>query len=337
MIQYRDRARRRCARTCRASWRAPAMEQILAGEATPAQIGGARGRAAHEGRDPRGDRRHGRGDARSACRRSAPGARRCSTPAAPAATTPARSTSRPPSAHRHRLVRRGGRQARQPRGLEPHRQRRRARVARRAHRPDARERRRARSTCSASRSCSRPTTTPRCATPPGRAARSACAPCSTCSARSPTRPARTRQLLGVYSDTLVRPIAEVLQQLGSERAWVVHGRDGLDELTVFDKIARRRARRTARSASSRSTRPSSASRHTDRAGVAGGDAADNAAAHPRGARRARRAPARDIVVLNTGAALVVAGVAPRPRARASRGPPDAIDSGARARAHELAD
>src|SRR5439155_20543905 len=44
-----------------------------------------------------------------------------------------------------------------------------------------------------------------------------------------------RQLLGVYADGLVRTVAEVLRQLGSERAWVVHGRDGLDELTVFGK------------------------------------------------------------------------------------------------------
>ena len=51
-----------------------------------------------------------------------------------------------------------------------------------------------------------------------------------------TNPAgATRQLLGVYSDTLVRPVAQVLLELGSERAWVVHGRDGLDELTVFAK------------------------------------------------------------------------------------------------------
>ncbi|MGH7731407.1 MAG: anthranilate phosphoribosyltransferase, partial [Candidatus Eiseniibacteriota bacterium] len=49
-----------------------------------------------------------------------------------------------------------------------------------------------------------------------------------------TNPAgAARQLLGVFSDALVRPVAQVLQRLGSERAWVVHGRDGLDELTVF--------------------------------------------------------------------------------------------------------
>jgi anthranilate phosphoribosyltransferase len=44
-----------------------------------------------------------------------------------------------------------------------------------------------------------------------------------------------RQLLGVYDDSLVVRVAEVLRELGSERAWVVHGRDGLDELTLFAK------------------------------------------------------------------------------------------------------
>jgi anthranilate phosphoribosyltransferase len=46
-------------------------------------------------------------------------------------------------------------------------------------------------------------------------------------------PARAkRQLLGVYSKDLLHPMAEVLQMLGSEHAWVVHGHDGLDEITI---------------------------------------------------------------------------------------------------------
>ncbi len=41
-----------------------------------------------------------------------------------------------------------------------------------------------------------------------------------------------RQLTGAFSRDLIRPMAETLQQLGSEKAWLVHGSDGTDELTI---------------------------------------------------------------------------------------------------------
>jgi anthranilate phosphoribosyltransferase len=41
-----------------------------------------------------------------------------------------------------------------------------------------------------------------------------------------------RQVIGVFSSAWLRPIAEVLRNLGSERVWVVHGGDGLDEITT---------------------------------------------------------------------------------------------------------
>ena len=48
-----------------------------------------------------------------------------------------------------------------------------------------------------------------------------------------SNPARvTRQLLGVYDKALLRPLAEVLLELGAEHAWVVHGDDGMDELSL---------------------------------------------------------------------------------------------------------
>lgn len=42
----------------------------------------------------------------------------------------------------------------------------------------------------------------------------------------------SHQLLGVYSDAWVEPMANALKELGTQRAWVVHGSDGLDELTL---------------------------------------------------------------------------------------------------------
>ena len=42
----------------------------------------------------------------------------------------------------------------------------------------------------------------------------------------------TRQLTGAFSKAMIRPMAEVLQTLGSEKAWLVHGGDGTDELSI---------------------------------------------------------------------------------------------------------
>ncbi len=122
-----------------------------------------------------------------------------------------------------------------------------------------------------------------------------------------TNPAgATRQLLGVFADDLVRPVAEVLRMLGSERAWVVHGLDGLDELTVF--APSHGAERDGGEIREYEVDPGSLGlANTDRAALAGGDAATNAA-KTRAVLAGEKGPARDIVVLNTGAALVVAGV-----------------------------
>jgi anthranilate phosphoribosyltransferase len=143
-----------------------------------------------------------------------------------------------------------------------------------------------------------------------------------------TNPAgATRQLLGVYSDTLVRPVAEVLRQLGSERAWVVHGRDGLDELTVFAK-SHVAALEDGRIHESELDPATLGLAHTERAGVAGGDAAANAQ-RVRAILGGEKGAARDIVVLNAAAALVVAGVAADLEPGVTRAR-QAIDSGAAA-------
>ena len=150
-----------------------------------------------------------------------------------------------------------------------------------------------------------------------------------------TNPAgATRQLLGVYSDTMVRPVADVLSRLGSERAWVVHGRDGLDELTLFAsthvaELADGKIREF-------DVNPADFGlAATDRAALAGGDAAANADTIRR-VLDGEQGPARDVVVLNAGAALVVAGTVTELRDGIEQSAA-AIDSGrARAKLAELA-
>lgn len=122
-----------------------------------------------------------------------------------------------------------------------------------------------------------------------------------------TNPAgASRQLLGVYADSLVPTIAQVLKSLGSDRAMVVHGRDGLDELTVFAKnhVAELHDG-TIREYEVDPAQYGLA--HDDRSGVAGGTAAENSA-KVRSVLEGEKGAARDIVVLNAAAALVVADV-----------------------------
>src|SRR5262249_59287864 len=143
-----------------------------------------------------------------------------------------------------------------------------------------------------------------------------------------TNPAGARrQLMGVYSDRLVRPAAEVLGRLGSERAWVVHGNDGLDELTVFDKS---HVAELARGAVGEfEVDPAALGvAHSDRGPIAGGTPAENAA-RIRAVLGGESGPARDIVALNTAAALVGAD-APRDLQEGIPRAAHAIDSGAAA-------
>jgi len=141
-----------------------------------------------------------------------------------------------------------------------------------------------------------------------------------------TNPAgATRQLLGVYDDRYVATVAEVLRRLGSERAMVVHGADGMDELTVFgpNHVAE------LKDGAIREFTLDPAEvglAHGDRIGVAGGSPQENAA-RTRAILEGESGPARDIVVLNAAAALVVAGVSPDLGAGVERAQ-RALDSGA---------
>jgi anthranilate phosphoribosyltransferase len=144
-----------------------------------------------------------------------------------------------------------------------------------------------------------------------------------------TNPAgASRQLLGVYSDHYVMILAEVLRQLGSERAMVVHGADGMDELSVFsvNHVAELRDGAIHEYTLDPATLGLA---HTDRAAVAGGSAQENAA-RIRSVLKGESGPARDIVLLNAAAALVVAGVAGDMAAGVARAR-QAIDQGDAAR------
>jgi anthranilate phosphoribosyltransferase len=113
-----------------------------------------------------------------------------------------------------------------------------------------------------------------------------------------------RQLIGVFSRHWVRPLAEVLHNLGTERAWIVHGSDGLDEITTTGpSYAASLAHGVIEEFE---IMPEMAglplARPTD---LLGGDPQANAAAL-RHLLEGRKGPYRDIVVLNAAAALIVA-------------------------------
>src|SRR3954454_14573052 len=121
-----------------------------------------------------------------------------------------------------------------------------------------------------------------------------------------TNPAgAARQLVGVPWPDLTELVARSLAQLGAERAWVVHGSDGLDEIstTGYTKVSE------AFDGSVRTfhVHPGDFGlRRETLSAIAGGDAAHNAAAITR-LTGGERGAIRDIVVLNAGAGLFVAG------------------------------
>lgn len=114
----------------------------------------------------------------------------------------------------------------------------------------------------------------------------------------------TRQLMGVYAKHLVEPIAHVLKNLGSTHAWVVHGEDGLDEISLSG---------ITHIAELKNGAVRSFTLTPEDAGIApaplealkGGDAAHNARAIEALLNGVKN-PFRDAVALNAGAALVVA-------------------------------
>jgi len=113
------------------------------------------------------------------------------------------------------------------------------------------------------------------------------------------------QVIGVFSRDWIVPMAEVLGNLGSERVWVVHGGDGLDELTTtgptFVAELKGGAVTTFEVTPEDAGLPQAAPDD-----LLGGDAQENAAAIA-GVLSGQPGAFRDIVILNAAAALVVSG------------------------------
>jgi anthranilate phosphoribosyltransferase len=121
-----------------------------------------------------------------------------------------------------------------------------------------------------------------------------------------TNPARASgQVVGVYALEMVEKLAEALSMLGLHRALVVHGLEGLDEITITGptRVAE------ARDGSVRSYEVDPEEfgmKRATLADISGGDAAENAAI-VREVLSGRKSARRDVVVLNSAAALVAAG------------------------------
>jgi anthranilate phosphoribosyltransferase len=116
-----------------------------------------------------------------------------------------------------------------------------------------------------------------------------------------------RQIVGVFSWQWVEPIADVLKNLGCEHVWVVHGHDGLDELTTTGatdvaEVKDGKVRVFEVTPADAGLAPAKLS------DLKGGNAAFNAEAI-QDVLAGKKTPLRDIAILNAAAALIVAGLA----------------------------
>jgi anthranilate phosphoribosyltransferase len=117
----------------------------------------------------------------------------------------------------------------------------------------------------------------------------------------------TRQVVGVFSAQWVEPIAHVLKNLGSAHVWVVHGHDGLDEITTTGAtdVAELKGGKVTMFEVTPADAGLPPAKLSD---LKGADAKTNAAAI-RALLAGKKGPFRDIVLLNAAAALIVGGKA----------------------------
>lgn len=114
------------------------------------------------------------------------------------------------------------------------------------------------------------------------------------------------QLLGVFSEDLLEPLAEVLQKLGSRHVMVVHSKDGLDEISIGDKteVAELKDGQIRRYA----IRPEEFGMERKPISEIKADDAAHSLETILSVLEDHPGPARDIVVLNAGAAIYTAGL-----------------------------
>ena len=123
-----------------------------------------------------------------------------------------------------------------------------------------------------------------------------------------TNPAMaTHQLIGIYSGALVGLVAHVLNNLGSARAMVVHGLEGLDEISLCGptKVAELRGGEVKEYM----VEPEQFGFTSCRVEELHGGNPDESAAIVRGVLESKKGPTRDVVLLNSGAALYISGTA----------------------------
>ncbi|MGB3683454.1 MAG: anthranilate phosphoribosyltransferase [Rubrobacteraceae bacterium] len=115
-----------------------------------------------------------------------------------------------------------------------------------------------------------------------------------------------RQVIGVFDGGYVRPMAEALRELGAKKALVVHGTDGLDEITVTGKTLVAEVNGSGIEEYEISPEDFGLARHAAD-GLLGGDAHLNARVLRDVLSGKESGPARDITLVNAGAAIFVAG------------------------------
>lgn len=136
----------------------------------------------------------------------------------------------------------------------------------------------------------------------------------------------TRQLTGTYMRELTRPMAEVLKLLGSEAAWLVHGSDGTDELTITG-VSWVSALRTSGAIDEIEVHPEDAGLPVHSfEDIVGGTPEENAVAF-NALLDGTHSAYRDAVLLNSAAALVIADAAPDLKTGVKQAR-ESIDSGA---------